>query len=90
MSFFTNGNRAAIVYLPKQGYMVVTSWMNGTGGDRYPGDHHVTGNDRLPMLSVEGGEIYPNTDAGRIAAFDHCMFLNDKAQLPAEHVSDSV
>lgn len=83
MTAFNNNNRAAIVYKPGLGYMVVTTWMDGTGGGRFAGDHHVAGNDKLPMLLVDGGEIYPDSDEGRIAAMDVCMFFNDKSQLAA-------
>lgn len=83
MTNLINNNRAAIVYKPGLGYMVVTHWMNGTAGGRFAGDHHVTGNERLPILAVEGYEIYPDSDEGRAAAMKHCMFLNDKSQLAA-------
>lgn len=87
MTFFANQNRAAIVYQPGYGYMVVTSWMHGTGGGRYAGDHHVSGNDRLPMLAVEGYTVYPPTDEGRRQAMDRCMLLNDQEQLENKKAS---
>lgn len=81
MTAFANNLRAAIVYQPRFGYMVVTTWMNATGGGRFKGDHHVSGNDKLPMLSVL--ETYPDSKEGEVAAMEYCMFLNDKSQLAA-------
>lgn len=82
MKVFNHDVRAAIVYMPGQGYMIVTPWMHGTGGGRFSGDHHVDGNPNLPMLKTEVW-IFPDTDEGRREASDYCMFLNDRQQLTA-------